>query len=191
MLRKWGNVLTQVCNQLHLLAFFLRSCAFIFFFYSVWFRKIWTVWNRNFHRWCTKDKEWHFVHSYGASLRCADCFEGLESRFYLRTDEVVYIQPMHSGKEHELHTFILNSWAEPEVLSSSGSSPPAAAAYMRKNRKDIWDGSTPKTDLLHSPSSSFSSGRKGWLNTYLSSRTPSNNMHFPIWQCSAKLYSIT
>jgi len=46
------------------------------------------------------------------------------------------------------------------VLSSRARSPPAAAANMRKKRKDIWDGSMPKRDLLHSPISSFSSDRK-------------------------------
>lgn len=73
-------------------------------------------------------------------------------------------------------TFIFNSWAEPGVLSRSRNTPPAAAAYTRKNRKDIWDGSMPKTVLLHSPISSFSSGKKGWMNTCCSSHTCNNNM---------------
>lgn len=100
---------------------------------------------------------------------------GANSEFYWNREEIqcglqlwksTQVNNMQSGVWYELCTFILSSWAEPGVLSSSGNSPPAAAAYMRKNRKDIWDGSMPKTDLLQSPISCFSSGRKKWLNTY-------------------------
>lgn len=63
-------------------------------------------------------------------------------------------------RDPKYRTLILNSWAPSEVSSSSGTSPPAAVAYIRKNKKDIWDGSTPNTDLLHTPISSFSSGKQ-------------------------------
>lgn len=56
-------------------------------------------------------------------------------------------------------TFTLSSWAEPGELSSSGSSPPAAAAYTRKNKKDIWEASKPNKVLQPSPSCSFSAGK--------------------------------
>lgn len=64
------------------------------------------------------------------------------------------------GKEMSSFTLILDSWAEPGVLSRSLNTPPAAAAYTRKNRKDICDGSMPKTALLLTPISSFSSVKK-------------------------------
>lgn len=95
-------------------------------------------------------------------------------------------QQLYSGG-HGLYTFTLSSWPEPEVVSNSGSNPPAAAAYMRKNRKDIWDGSMPNTVLLHSPICSFSSDRKEWLNMYFSSHTHSNDMHLPVMTVFCKV----
>lgn len=56
-------------------------------------------------------------------------------------------------------TLTLSSWAEPGEVSSSGSSPPAAAAYTRKKRKDICEASTPNKVLQLRPSCSFSSGQ--------------------------------